>query len=306
MRYFMVLLEKELTRVAVFQGKEIRKIFFKGEWWFSVTDVIQILTESDDARDYWYRMKKREKDSAKIDLSRLCRKLKIVAEDERLRLTECSNLVGIFRIVQSIPSPKVEPFKQWLAKLGKERLDELENPEIGVQRAREIYLKKGYPEEWIEKRVQGIGIRQKLTDEWDERGAETSLDYALLTDEIMKGSFGLKTSEYKEHKGLAKENLRDHMSDVELVVTMLAEVTTTKITKERDSQGMPELKKDAQDGGAVAGRARLDIESQTGTKVITQENYLSIQKKRQKKYRDRIGSKKTIQSHLNCLQFVDS
>ena len=273
------IVDKELTQISVFQGTEIRRILFEGNWWFSVLDVIALLSNCEIPRDYWYKMKMREKSEAGNQLSTMCLKFKIAASDGKLRETECANIEGLLRIIQSIPSPKAEPFKLWLAKLGKERLDEIENPELGLQRARALYEQKGYPQDWIDKRLQSIIIREKLTDEWDERGAETQLDYAILSNEIMQGAFELKVDEYKKHKGLKKENLRDHMTDLELIITMVGEVTTTKITKERDSKGMPKLKRDAKDGGAVAGRTRKDIEKQTGTKVITQDNFLKNKKK---------------------------
>jgi prophage antirepressor-like protein len=264
----------EIMKVAVFKGKQIRKVIYNNEWWFSVIDVVAVLTDSENPRDYWYKMKTREKDEAKIELSTFCRQLKLASSDGKKYATDCANTEGIFRIVQSIPSPKAEPFKLWLARVGKERLDEIENPELGMQRTKEIYEKKGYPKDWIEKRLRGIAIRQKLTDEWDGRGAQTDNDYAILTNEIMQGAFDLKVESYKKHKGLKRENLRDHMTDLELIITMLGEATTTRITSDRDSQGIPALKKDAQDGGAVAGRTRKDIEHQAGTKVISKENFL--------------------------------
>lgn len=276
-------LMSDLTKISIFQGKQIRRIFFEDEWWFSVIDVIALLAESENPRDYWYRMKQRERDEAKNDLSKICQQLKLASPDGKQRETDCSNIEGMFRIIQSIPSPNVEPFKRWLAKLGKERIEEIENPELGIKRAREIYEKKGYPAEWIEKRLQSIAIREKLTDEWDARGAQTDLDYAVLSNEIMQGAFELKVDEYKKHKSLKKENLRDHMTDLELIITMLGEATTTKITKERDSKGMPKLQRDAKDGGAVAGRTRKDIERQTGAKVISEENFLQIKPKKIKK-----------------------
>ena len=197
-----------------------------------------------------------------------------------LQKMNCANTEGIFRIIQSIPSPKAEPFKRWLARIGKERLEEIENPELGMQRTKELYEKKGYPKDWIEKRLRGIAVRQKLTDEWDVRGAETDKDYAILTNEIMQGAFDLKVDDYKKHKSLKRENLRDHMTDLELIITKLGEAATTRITEDRDSQGVPALKKDARDGGAVAGRTRKDIEGQTGTKVISKENFLPYKAKK--------------------------
>jgi hypothetical protein len=196
---------------------------------------------------------------------------------------QCWNTEGIFRLIQSIPSPKAEPFKRWLARVGKERIDEIENPELAMGRMQELYEKKGYPKEWIDKRLRGIAVRQDLTDEWKDRGARTTSEYAILTNEIMQGSFGLKVEEYKQVKDLERENLRDHMTDIELILTMLAEATTTELHRDRDSQGMAPLKKDAQDGGAVAGRTRKDIEAQTGKPVITGANFKQLSTRKPKK-----------------------
>ncbi|MEW6088307.1 MAG: Bro-N domain-containing protein [bacterium] len=273
--------EKDLTKIAVFSGKRIRRQLLNNEWWFSVVDVVAVLTDSENPRDYWYKMKIREKSEAGTELSTFCLQLKLTASDGKLRETDCSNTEGILRIIQSVPSPKAEPFKRWLAKVGKERLDEIENPELGMQRTKALYEKKGYPKEWIDKRLRGIAVRQKLTDEWDSRGAATDLEYAILTNEIMQGAFEMPVDDYKKHKGLKKENLRDHMTDLELIITMLGEATTTKITQDRDSQGMPKLQRDAKDGRAVAGRTRKDIEEQTGTKVISNEKFLPGQKQKQ-------------------------
>lgn len=271
----------ELTQIAIFEGKNIRRIFVDNEWWFSVIDVIAMLTESDKPRDYWYRMKNREKKESGTELSTNCRQLKLVSSDGKKYLSDCANIQGIFRIIQSIPSPRAESFKQWLAKLGKERLDEIQNPELGIERVRNLYTKKGYPKEWIDKRIQGIAIREKLTDEWKERGAKNEFDYAILTNEIMQGAFDLKVSEHKEIKQLSKHhNLRDHMSDLELIITMLGEATTTQLTQRRDSKGIGKLKHDAKEGGEVAGSARKDVERRTGVKVVTKQNYLPKNKKR--------------------------
>ncbi len=270
--------ENKLTKVSLFHGAKIRRMFIDNEWWFSVIDVIAFLTDSEKPRDYWHKMKVREKKEAGTELSTICRQLKLEASDGKKYETDCAATEGIFRIIQSIPSPKAEPFKQWLAKVGKERIDEIENPELGIQRAKQLYEKKGYPQEWIDKRLRGIAIREKLTDEWDQRGAKSERDYAILTNEIMQGAFELNVSEHKKIKGLGRENLRDHMTDLELIVTMLGEATTTQISKERDSQGVAKLKNDAKDGGAVAGRTRKDIEQITGSKVVSKENFLSQNK----------------------------
>ena len=196
---------------------------------------------------------------------------------------QCWNTQGIFRLIQSIPSPKAEPFKRWLAKVGKERLDEIENPELAMGRMQDLYEKKGYPKEWIDKRLRGIAVRQDLTDEWKQRGVTNSQEFAILTNEIMHGTFALKVDEYKQVKALARENLRDHMTDIELILTMLAEATTTKLHRDRDSVGMAPLKNDAKDGGAVAGRTRKDIEKQSGKPVISSANFKQLAVKKAKK-----------------------
>jgi hypothetical protein len=238
-----------------------------------VVDVCEILTESIDSGSYWRKLKQRLIEEGSEVVTN-CHGLKLYASDGKKRETDCANTEGVFRIIQSIPSPKAEPFKRWLAKVGYERIQEIENPELGMQRTKSLYEKKGYPKEWIEKRLRGIAVRQKLTDEWDDRGAATELDYAVLTNEIMQGAFEMGVDKYKKHKSLKRENLRDHMTDLELIITMLGEAATTKITKDRDSQGLPKLQKDAKDGGSVAGRTRKDIERQTGTKLISKENFI--------------------------------
>jgi len=273
----------EITKIAVFKGRQIRRILVKDEWWFSVVDICFVLTDSPDSGAYWRKLKQRLKEEGSQVVT-FCHELKLEASDGKKYATDCANAEGIFRIIQSIPSPKAEPFKRWLARIGKERLDEIENPELGMQRTKELYEKKGYPKDWIEKHLRGIAVRQKLTDEWDDRGAETDTDYAILTNEIMQGAFNLKVENYKKHKGLKRENLRDHMTDLELIITMLGEAATTRITGDRDSQGVPALKKDARDGGAVAGRTRKDIEQQTGTKVISKENFLPYKAQKSLKY----------------------
>jgi len=203
----------------------------------------------------------------------------LLSTDGKLRETDCAETETLFRIIQSIPSSKVEPLKRWLARVGKERLDEIENPEIAMHRMKEIYEKKGYPKNWIDKRMRGIAVRKSLTDEWNNRGAQKDLEYAILTNEIMKGTFEKSVEEYKKFKNLNRENLRDHMNDIELILTMLGEATTTKLHQDRNSIGFKLLHNDAKDGGAVAGRTRKDIETQTKRKVITSENYLDKTKK---------------------------
>lgn len=254
--------------------QHIRRAFFQNEWWYSIIDIIAFFADHQDPLISWHEMNIREK----IELSTNCRKLKLTAPDGKKRETDCATMEGMFRIIQSIPSPKAEPFKAWLAKVGRERIEEIQNPELGIERVRALYAKKGYPKDWIEKRIQGMATRQKLTDEWDERGAKTEFDYAILTNEIMQGAFSLKVSEHKKVKGLEKENLRDHMTDLELIITMLGEATTPQLTKSRGSRGVGKLKTDAKDGGAVAGRAREDIERQTGIPVVSKDNFLPDKK----------------------------
>jgi DNA-damage-inducible protein D len=271
------------TRLAVFEGRQIRKAFHEGEWWFSIIDVVEILVGGDRPRKYWNDLKKKLTSEGYFEVSEKIGQLKMVAPDGKLRFTDCANTETLFRIIQSIPSPKVEPLKRWLARVGKERIDEIENPELAMGRMQELYEKKGYPKEWIDKRLRGIAVRQDLTDEWQNRGAQTALEYAILTNEIMLGAFGLKVEEYKQVKDLERENLRDHMTDIELILTMLAEATTTELHRDRDSLGMAPLKKDAQDGGAVAGRTRKDIEAQTGKSVISGGNFKKLSARGPKK-----------------------
>lgn len=262
------------TKLVVFQSKEIRRLLVDNVWFFSVVDVIAALTDSPNPRDYWYRIKQREKISG-IELSTICRQLKLEASDGKLRETDCANTEGIFRIIQSIPSPKAEPFKRWLAKVGYERVQEIEDPELATARTRELYRAKGYSEAWIEKRMRGIAVRAELTEEWKNRGVGEAPEYAILTAEISKAAFGMTPAEYKEHKGLERENLRDHMTDLELIFSMLGEAATTEIARKQDAQGFPENKVAARKGGKIAGDAREKLEIETGEKVATQENYLT-------------------------------
>lgn len=266
----------ETSKIAVFEGSQIRKAFHDGAWWFSIIDVVETLVGGERPRKYWSDLKQKLIVEGYIEVSEKIGQLKMVAPDGKLRLTDCATAETLFRIIQSIPSPKVEPLKRWLAKVGKERLDEIENPELAMGRMQDLYEKKGYPKAWIDKRLRGIAVRQDLTDEWKERGAASSKEFAILTNEIMQGAFDLKVDEYKQVKSLARENLRDHMTDIELILTMLAEATTTTLHRDRDSQGIEPLKKDAKDGGAVAGRTRKDIEQQTGKPVISADNFKQL------------------------------
>ena len=225
------------SQVVVFKGKEVRKTIYNNEWWFSVVDVAEALTGSVNPRDYWFRVKVRVKDEEKIELSTICRQLKLLAPDGKMRETDCANTEGIFRIIQSIPSPKAEPFKRWLAKVGYERVQEIEDPELATKRTRMLYKLKGYSEDWIEKRMRGIAIREELTDEWQKRGADRETDYEILTAEISKATFGVTPTEYKKLKGLKRQNLRDHMDDFELIFNMLGERATTEIHRNENSKG---------------------------------------------------------------------
>ena len=260
------------TKLVVFKNKEIRRILHENEWYFAVVDVVAALTDSDKPRDYWYRMKKRELEST----------------DGKKYQTEMANTEGIFRIIQSIPSPKAEPFKRWLAKVGYERVQEIEDPELATKRTKALYRAKGYSEAWIEKRMRGIAVRAELTDEWKKRGVNSEPEYAILTSEISKAAFGVTPAEYKQLKGLERENLRDHMTDLELIFSMLGEAATTEIARKQDTQGFGENKVSARKGGRIAGEAREKLEVETGEKVVSSENYLT-----EPESRKRLAAKKS-------------
>ncbi|MBT4836510.1 MAG: Bro-N domain-containing protein [Methylococcales bacterium] len=266
-------------KLIIFQSKNIRRLWSEDEWFYSVVDVCGALTDSTNPRDYWYRIKKRLGDDEKAELSTICRQLKMQAPDGKMRLTDCANSEGVFRIIQSIPSPKAEPFKRWLAKVGAERIEEIENPELAQQRMKEIYEQKGYSKDWIDKRLRGIAIRQNLTDEWRERGITEQRDYAILTAEISKATFGMTPSEYKQHKNLptkSNANLRDNMDDLELIFTMLGERVTTEISKEEKPETFTENRNVAKRGGKVAGNARKDTEKELGRTVISDQKFLDL------------------------------
>ncbi len=270
--------------LVVFQGKEIRRTWFNDEWYFSVVDAVGVLTESVDAKDYWYRLKKREFESSGIELSTFCRQLKLPSADGKNYETDCANTKALFRIVQSIPSKKAEPFKLWLAQVGYERVQEIENPELAQERVKEYYELKGYPKDWIDKRLRGIAIRQDLTEEWKNRGVQEEKDFAILTNEISKATFGKTVGEYRQFKSLAKpnQNLRDHMTDWELILTMVGEKATTDITVAKDAQGLPELKHTAKEGGDIAKNTRKELEQKIGKSIISKENYLHLDEKKKK------------------------
>jgi DNA-damage-inducible protein D len=259
------------NKVVLFQENQIRREWHEGEWWLSVVDVIEVLIESKDPSDYWTTMKRREK-----QLPTICRKFKFIALDGKFRPTDCANTEGLLRIIMSVPSPKAEPFKLWLAKVGKERIEEIENPELAIERVRETYRAKGYPDEWIERRLQTIEIRKQLTEEWKGRGVKEGQEYAILTAEIAKATFGLTPTEHKEYKGLTKptQNLRDHMSTLELIFTALGEEMTRHLAVEEDAQGYDENHDVARRGGRAAGKARDVAEKDAGVKVLSSKNFL--------------------------------
>ena len=269
--------------LVVFQDKKIRRIWHNNEWFFSVVDIVGALTESLDPKDYWYRLKKREQESSGIELSTFCRQLKLRSSDGKYYETDCANTESLFRIIQSVPSKKAEPFKLWLAQGGYERVQEIENPELAQERMKELYEQKGYPKDWIEKRIRGIAIRQELTDEWKERGVTEDINFAILTNEITKATFGMGVQEYKKFKGLQNQNLRDHMGDWELIFTMVGEKATTDIAKARDAQGFEENKSAANRGGQIANNARNELEKETGKPIVSKENFLGLAEKKKKK-----------------------
>jgi len=269
--------------LVVFQDKKIRRVWYNHEWYFSVIDIIAVLTDSKDARNYWKVLKHRLIDEGSNETVTKCNQLKLMAEDGKLRETDCANTENLFRLIQSIPSPHAEPFKQWLAKVGYERVQEIQNPELAQTRMKEIYRAKGYSDDWIEKRVRGIAIRQELTDEWKERGVDRDREFAILTNEISVATFGKTVEEYKKLKGLKSENLRDHMHDLELIFTMLGEKVTTEITRSKDAQGFVRCKESAKDGGEVAGNARRDAEKKIGKPIISEDNFLDEPEKEKRK-----------------------
>jgi DNA-damage-inducible protein D len=264
-------------KLVVFKGKDIRRTLHNNEWWFSVVDIVGVLTESADPKQYIKRMRSRDNELSG-NWGTICTLLELTAKDGKNRKENCANTEGVFRIVQSIPSPKAEPFKRWLAKVGYERIQEIEDPELAQKRTRVLYKSKGYPDEWIEKRMRGIAIREELTGEWGDRGIEEQKDFAILTAEIHEATFGMKPSEHKSLKDLKRENLCDHMTDLELIFSMLGEASTTEITRNKEAQGFNELEKAAKSGGEIAGDARRKLEIESGKDVVTPQNYLSNKK----------------------------
>ncbi len=267
--------------LVVFQGKRIRRTWFNDEWWFSVVDIVGALTQTERARKYWSDLKTRLIEEG-FELSEKIGQLKLVSTDGKSYLTDCVNTKNAFRIIQSIPSPRAEPFKQWLAQVGYDRVQEIENPELAQKRMKELYKARGYSEDWIEKRVRGIAVRDELTDEWKKWGVLEEREYAILTAEISQATFGMTPGEYKEFKGLKRENLRDHMDDLELIFSMLGERVSTEITREEDAQGYTEVEGAAKRGGRIAGHARTETERELGRPIASSENYLSAPEKKKK------------------------
>lgn len=267
------------NEIKLFEGRQIRSAWDneKEEWYFSIIDIVGVLTDSKDPGAYWRKLKQRLQEEGN-EVVTICHTLKMQAADGKMRKTDVADMQGIFRIIQSVPSPKAEPFKMWLAEVGKERIDEIIDPELTIDRALNTYLKKGYSREWINQRLQAIQVRKELTDTWQDHGVKVGKEYAILTNEISKAWSGMTTREYKNLKGLKKENLRDNMSTLEIVLNMLAEATTTELTKTKNPQGLDENKKVAKDGGSIAGNARKEIEKETGQPVITSKNAIDFAK----------------------------
>jgi prophage antirepressor-like protein len=260
-----------MTNVTVFEQKAIRQIEHNGEIWFSIIDIIEALTGSSKPSNYWDTLKRREK-----QLSAICGKFKFLASDGKMRATECANTEGVFRILMSVPSPKAEPFKLWLAEVGKQTIIETENPEMGIDRLTEIYRAKGYNNEWIERRLKSIEVRKELTDEWKQRAVKEGQEFSILTATIAKETFGLNPSEHSQLKGLSKQNLRDNMTEMELIFTMLSESATRSIAVREDAQGFNENHDAALRGGSATGDARRSFEEKMGLKVVSSENFLGL------------------------------
>jgi len=274
---------KEKT-IKLFNEKQVRCQWDieKGKWYFSIVDVVEILTESVDAGAYWRKLKERLKKEGNETVTN-CHSLKMLAADRKMRVTDVADTEQLFRLIQSIPSTKAEPFKIWLARVGSERIDEIDDPEIGIDRLMETYLRKGYSKEWINQRLKSIEVRKELTDEWENRGVEKGQEFAILTDDITRAWSGFSTKQYKQFKKLKKENLRDHMSNLELVLNMLAEATTTEISKEKKPVGFENNRKIAKQGGTIAGNTRKAIEAKSGKQIVTRQNAKQLQ---QRKYKD--------------------
>ena len=271
-----------MSNIKLFESKQIRSVWNKEDekWYFSVQDVVDLLTDAKDVKDYIKKMKSRDFE-LNSNWGTICPLVEMIAADGKKRKVQAANTQGLLRIIQSIPSPKAEPFKLWLAQVGSERLEEIDNPELATQRTRDLYKAKGYPEDWIEKRMRSIAIREELTDEWKNRGIKEKIEFSILTAEISKATFGMTPSEYKEYKDLKNQNLRDHMSDLELIFSMLGEASTKEIAVNTNTQGFQENKKAAKAGGKIAGDARKQLELKSGKSVISKNNFLPGSKKRE-------------------------
>ena len=275
-----------VNKIVLFEAKNIRRVWNETEekWYFSIQDVLGVLTDSVDIKQYVKKMRARDPE-LNANWGTICTPVEMPTIDGKKRKVQAANVESLLRIIQSIPSPKAEPFKRWLAKVGYERLEEIENPELAAKRMREIYQQKGYSEAWIEKRVRGIAVRDELTEEWKKRGVKEQKEYAILTAELSKATSGMTPSEYKKFKALDKstENLRDHMTDLELIFSMLGEASTTEIARKKEAEGFAENKQAAKAGGAIAGNARRELEEKSGTKVITEQNYKELSESKQRK-----------------------
>lgn len=259
--------------LAVFEGKEIRKVWHNDQWYFSIIDIVEVLSGTDRPRKYWSDLKRKLHTEGYNETSEKIGQFKMKAHDGKFRMTDCATREGVLRIVMAIPSPKAEPFKLWLAQAGEQLIQEIENPELAIERAKEFYKLKGYTDEWIEKRLQTIETRKQLTDEWQKRGVKEGQEYSILTATIAKGTFGLTPSEHAQLKGLDKENLRDHMTPLELILTALGEEVTRTIATNQDAQGFHENHEAAQKGGKTAGEARERVEAATGQQVVSDTNF---------------------------------
>ena len=271
-------MENDSSKLAVFKGNNIRRTIHNNEWWFAIVDIVAILTDSVQPDGYIKDMRRRDPELSK-GWGQIATPLLIQSQGGKQRIN-CANTEGVFRIIQSIPSSKAEPFKRWLAKVGYERIQEIDDPEFATKRTRALYKLKGYSEDWIEKRIRGIAIREELTDEWKNRGVQEQSDYEILTAEISKATFGVTPKQYKELKGLKRENRRDHMDDFELIFTMLGERSTTEIHRNEDSKGVSKLKSDAKAGGKIAGNARKELEKRLGRPIVSSKNFLPSKKKK--------------------------
>jgi hypothetical protein len=275
------------TAIKLFNQKQVRCHWdiVKEKWYFSIVDVVEVLTESVDAGAYWRKLKERLKKEGNETVTN-CHSLKMIAADGKMRFTDIADTEQLFRLIQSVPSPKAEPFKIWLARVGSERIDEIEDPEIGIDRLMETYLRKGYSKEWINQRLKSIEVRKELTDEWENRGVEKGQEFAILTDDITRAWSGFSTKQYKQFKNLKKENLRDHMSNLELVLNMLAEATTTEISREKNPVGFENSRKIAKQGGTIAGNTRKAIEAKSGRQIVTRQNAKRLQQRKNKEIGD--------------------